>query len=98
MRYLRIDAFGGVYLEGDAQVKVVGKDLFGNDLVERERPEKKDTPTICVSAKLTRSEYKQLEAIAAKFGISKYQYIRDAIRQQMKDHEMITSNYKKWEL
>jgi hypothetical protein len=66
--------------------------LFGNDVIEYERPEKKETPSICVTAKLTRSEYKQLEAIAAKFGMSKYQYIRDAIRQQMRDHEMILSN------
>jgi hypothetical protein len=92
MRHLRTNAFGGVYLEGDKKGKVVGKDLFGNDVIEYERPEKKETPSICVTAKLTRSEYKQLEAIAAKFGMSKYQYIRDAIRQQMRDHEMILSN------
>jgi hypothetical protein len=92
MKHLRTNAFGGAYLEGDKKGKVVGKDLFGNDVIEYERPEKKETPSICVTAKLTRSEYKQLEAIAAKFGMSKYQYIRDAIRQHMRDHEMILSN------
>ena len=91
MKHLRTNAFGGVYLEGNKNGKVVGKDLFGNDVMEYERPEKK-SPSICVTAKLTRSEYKQLEAIAAKFGMSKCQYIRDAIRQQMRDHEMILNS------
>lgn len=92
MRHLRTNSLGSAYLEDDRKVKVVGKDFFGNDIIEYVRPERKDTPSIAVTAKLTRREYKQLEAIAAKFGISKYQYCRDAIRQQLRDHEMLLSN------
>lgn len=92
MRHLRTNALGGAYLEDDRKGKVIGKDFFGNDVIEYERPERKETPSIHVATKLTRSEYKQLEAITEKFGISKYQYCRDAIRQQLRDHEMLLSN------
>lgn len=91
MRHLRTNALGGAYLEDDRKGKVIGKDLFGNDIIEYEA-DRKETPSIHVATKLTRSEYKQLEAITEKFDISKYQYCRDAIRQQLRDHEMLLSN------
>ena len=86
------NAFGGVYLEGDTSGTVIGKDLFGNDVIEYKRPAKKERPSVLVGTRLTKSENKQLEAIASRLCISKFQYVRDAIRQQLRDHEILFNN------
>ena len=65
------------------------KGLFGEDLVMVDDREE-ESPSIPVTTKLTKSENEALESWAYKCGISKYKLMRDCIRQQLKDLEMLT--------
>ncbi len=65
------------------------KGLFGEDLVMVNDREE-ESPTIPVTTKLTKSENEALESWAYKCGISKYKLMRDCIRQQLRDLQMLT--------
>lgn len=65
------------------------KGLFGEDLVMVDDREE-ESPSIPVTTKLTKSENEALESWAYKCGISKYKLMRDCIRQQLKDLQMLT--------
>ena len=65
------------------------KGLFGEELIMVNDREK-ESPTILVSTKLTKSENEALEKWAYKCGISKYKLMRDCIRQQLRDLQMLT--------
>ena len=65
------------------------KGLCGDDLVMVDDREEEST-SIPVTTKLTKSENEALESWAYKCGISKYKLMRDCIRQQLKDLEMLT--------
>ena len=67
----------------DLKGKTVFKGLFGDDLVIVEDVEEK--PEITVATKLTTKEYEAVKGWADKFGESKSKFVRDCIRQQMKD-------------
>ena len=66
------------------------KGLFGEDLVMVDDREE-ESPSIPVATKLTKSENEALESWAYKCGISKYKLMRDCIRQQLRDLEILTS-------
>ena len=72
----------------DLRVKTVFKGLFGDDLVIV--PDEDEKPTVPVMTKLTTREHEALEGWAYKFGISKCKFIRDCIRQNMKDLTILT--------
>ena len=72
----------------DLRVKTVFKGLFGDDLVIV--PDEDEKPTVPVMTKLTKREHEALEGWAYKFGISKCKFIRDCIRQNMKDLTILT--------
>lgn len=65
------------------------KGLFGEELIMVNDREE-ESPTIPVTTKLTKSENEALERWAYKCGISKYKLMRDCIRQQLKDLQMLT--------
>lgn len=68
-------------------------DLFGNEIKERKKAtEKPDGIVVSIHLKLKSNEYNQVLAISRKFGMSVSRYCRDAVRQQVRDHEMILSN------
>ena len=65
------------------------KGLFGEGLIMVNDREEK-SPTIPVTTKLTKSENDTLERWAYNCGISKYKLMRDCIRQQLRDLQMLT--------
>lgn len=65
------------------------KGLFGEELIMVNDREE-ESPTIPVTTKLTKSENEALESWAYKCGISKYKLMRDCIRQQLQDLQMLT--------
>lgn len=67
----------------DLTGKTVFKGLFGDDLVIV--PDENEKPEITVATKLTNREHEALEGWAYKFSMSKSKFIRECIRQQMKD-------------
>ena len=79
----------GVENLDDLKDKQIFTGLFGDELVmvnEREF----EKPSIPVTTKLTKSENDAMEAWARMCGISKYKFIRDCIRQQLKDLDLLT--------
>ena len=79
----------GVENLDDLKGKQIFTGLFGDELVMvNER--KIEKPSIPVVTKLTKSENDAMEAWARRCGISKYKFIRDCIRQQLKDLDLLT--------
>lgn len=79
----------GVENLDDLKCKQIFTGLFGDELVmvnEREI----EKPSIPVTTKLTKSENDAMESWARRCGISKYKFIRDCIRQQLKDLDLLT--------
>jgi len=67
--------------------KQVFKGLFGEDLVMID--DDWDKPTESATTKLTKREYEALEGWASKFNMSKARFMRDCIKQRMKDLRML---------
>ena len=64
------------------------KGLFGEDLVIV--PDEDEKPEITVTTKLTKREHEALEGWAYKFGISKYKFMRDCIREKLENLRILT--------
>jgi hypothetical protein len=65
------------------------KGLFGEDLVIVDDIEQ-ESLSVAVVTKLTKSENDELERWALKCGISKSKLMRDCIRQQLQDLQMLS--------
>lgn len=72
----------------DLKGKTVFKGLFGDDLVIV--PDDDEKPEITVTTKLTKREHDALEEYACQFGISKYKFMRDCIREKLEDLRILT--------
>jgi len=72
----------------DLKGKTVFKGLFGDDLVIV--PEENEKPTVPVATKLTATESAELDEWACKFGISKYKFIRDCIREKLENLKILS--------
>ena len=79
----------GVENLDDLKGKQIFTGLFGDELVMMNE-RKIEKPSIPVTTKLTKSENDAMEAWAIRCGISKYKFIRDCIRQQLKYLDLLT--------
>ena len=79
----------GVENLDDLKGKQIFTGLFGDELVMVNKREI-EKPSIPVTTKLTKSENDAMEAWSRRCGISKYKFIRDCIRQQLKDLDLLT--------